>query len=303
MSKIITEHNCSVKDQDTIRPFARQGHFTVIDNFILDYIMPNVSPTEWKVLCFIIRKTVGWQKAEDKLSISQIKEGTGINSRTTISNAVSNLEKAGYILVHRPADQKTPNTYSLNSDYELVQKMDQVNGGASPKNGPELVQKMDTQNKGKQTNTNSIAGKPAGEQKAQKKKPNQPGPKKQLMDVFLKETYLTLPKNKKDAGYWWGRIGAILDIVDADVKTGKEMIERATFKLMQEKLSVSDPGSLVKTIAALVSEQKRDRPWQSPSIDNGQYVEVKPEETNGKSEMAVSEDWLTEQFNQARGDA
>ncbi len=295
---IIAEQLCNVKYQDTIRPFARQGHYTVLDNFILDRIMPNVSPTEWKVLCFIIRKTVGWHKDEDKLSISQIKDGTGINSRTTISNAVSNLEKAGYVLVHRPADQKTSNTYSLNSDYELVQKMDQANGEASPKNGPELVQKMDIQNKGKQTNTNSIAGKPADEQKAKKKKPNQPGPKKQLMDEFVEVTGLSIPSNKSDKSFWWGRIGAINDRVEGDSEKGKELIRKAVEKLRADGLPISSPGSLCKTITALIEEENRH---PRPRIDNGQYVEVKPEETTGKVEMAVSEDWLTKRFNQARG--
>lgn len=293
----ITQHNCSVKYQDTIRPFARQGHYTVIDNFILDYIMPNVAPNAWKVLCFIIRKTVGWQKEEDKLSLGQIMDGTGIKNRNTVSNAISQLEQDNYILVHRPDDQKTPNTYSLNADYELVQKSYQVDNEASTKIVPELVRKSYPQNKDSKQ-TNNIADKSARQQKTTKTKPKQPGPKTILMDEFVKVTLLPIPKNKSDQGFWWGRIGAINDLVDGDSEKGKRLIRKAVAKLRVDDLPISSPGSLCKTITALIEEENRQP--QSP-IDNGQYIEVKPEETTGQGEMAVSEDWLTEQFNQARG--
>lgn len=299
---IITQHNCSVKDQNTIRPFAQQGKYTTIHNFVFDHIMPNVSPAEWKILCFIIRKTVGWHKEEDKLSLSQIKDGTGIKSRTTISKVISKLEEAKYIIVYRPDDQETPNTYSLNYDYEVVQKSYQVSdkpAEASPKNGLPLVQKMDIQKKGVKE-TNSIADKSASEQKEQKKKPKEPGPKTQLMDYFLKITFLIVPKNKKTSGYWWSQIGVILELVEGDVELGKQMIDQAVRNQRRDNLSICNPGSLVNVISGLMGEHRRSKAKQT---DNGQYVEVKLEETNGKRKMAVSEDWLTEQLDQARGGA
>ena len=295
----ITEHNCSVKYQDTIRPFARQGHFTVIDNFILDHIMPNVAPNAWKVLCFIIRKTVGWQKEEDKLSLGQIMDGTGIKNRNTVSNAISQLEQDNYILVHRPDDQKTPNTYSLNSEYELVQKSYQANDEASTEIVPELVRKSYPQNKDSKQ-TNNIAGKPADKPKTTKTKPKEPGPKTILMDEFVKVTGLSIPKNKSDKGFWWGRIGAINDRVDGDAEKGKRFIREAVVKLRADDMPISSPGSLCKTIAALLEKESRKPKLH---IDNGQYVEVKPEEANGKGNMVVDNDWLTDQFNQARGGA
>ena len=59
--------NMDVHD-NTIRPFARQGHFTVFDNAVLDIVMPTLSGSEWKLLSFVIRKTIGWQKNADALS-------------------------------------------------------------------------------------------------------------------------------------------------------------------------------------------------------------------------------------------
>jgi hypothetical protein len=296
MSEILTQNESSVK---SVKPFARQGHYTVIDNFILDHIMPVLAPNAWKVLCFIIRKTVGWHKDEDKLSLGQIMAGTGIKNRNTVSNAISQLEQGNYILVHRPADQKTPNTYSLNSDYELVQKSYQADSEASTKIVPELVRKSYPQNKDSK-HINNIAGKPARKPKLPKTKPKEPGPKTILMGEFIIVTGLSIPKNKSDQGFWWGRIGAINDLVNGDSEKGKRLIREAVEKLRKEELPISSPGSLYKTITALLEKESRK---PKPQIDNGQYVEVKPEETNGKGEMAVSEDWLTEQFNQARGGA
>jgi phage replication O-like protein O len=118
-----------------IKPFARQGNFTVFDNAILDHIMPEVSNTAWKVLCFVIRKTIGWQKDQDGLALSQIGIGTGIKSNTTLSKAITDLEDMSLIIVTRYGDGTTPNTYSINRNYEI--------DNLCPENGQVGVQKMD----------------------------------------------------------------------------------------------------------------------------------------------------------------
>lgn len=101
------------------RPFARQGNYTVFDNYILDAIMPTLKPTHWKVLCLIVRKTIGWQKWEDALSYSQIMEGTGIRNRNTISAALSELIARGYILRRETEVPNEANCYCLNQEYEI----------------------------------------------------------------------------------------------------------------------------------------------------------------------------------------
>lgn len=83
----------------TIRPFARQDNYTVFDNYVLDVVMPSLSPTAWKVLCLIVRKTKGWGKEGDQLSYSQIREGTGISSDQTVNRALAALLERGYIVV------------------------------------------------------------------------------------------------------------------------------------------------------------------------------------------------------------
>jgi phage replication O-like protein O len=100
-----------------IKPFARQGHFTAVDNAVFDAIMPILSSSEWKVLCFIIRKTIGWQKEMDSISYSQIKAGTGIKTATTIQKAIEGLMGRGIIQRGETPYQSDPYYYKLNKDY------------------------------------------------------------------------------------------------------------------------------------------------------------------------------------------
>jgi len=95
------------------KPFAPTTNYTKIDNSLLDEIMPTLKPTHWQVLCFIVRKTKGWQKEEDAISYSQIMDGTGISSKSTVSSALSNLVESGYITVRNGKDDQT-NLIKLN---------------------------------------------------------------------------------------------------------------------------------------------------------------------------------------------
>jgi phage replication O-like protein O len=121
-----------------IKPFARQGYFTAIDNVILDEIMPRLSGTEWKILCFIIRKTVGFQKETDAIAYSQIVKGTGIRSRNAVAQALRELQgltktswpsgqtfwvrdssKPDLIHAFEGEGRKDATSYRLNADVEI----------------------------------------------------------------------------------------------------------------------------------------------------------------------------------------
>jgi hypothetical protein len=107
---------------NVIYPFARQGHFTMIDDAVIDIIMPQLSCNAVKILILIIRKTVGWKKEEDFISYTQIMKGTGIGSEHTVSRGINELVKIGVVLVKKYDDKKTPNKYSLNRSFELDDK-------------------------------------------------------------------------------------------------------------------------------------------------------------------------------------
>lgn len=107
----------------TIRPFSKQANFTIVNNFVIDHIMPDVSANGFKILMFAIRKTVGWQKEKDRISYSQFMEGCGIKSRHTISRAISELLDTGYILRTEQGAStnlgKPSYAYMLNTDLEI----------------------------------------------------------------------------------------------------------------------------------------------------------------------------------------
>jgi phage replication O-like protein O len=106
-----------------IKPFEKQGNFTMVHNFVIDYMMPRLSANGFRVLIFAIRKTTGWQKEQDVISYSQFLKGTGIKSYHTISKAISELLDAEYLL--RIEQRVSTNlgkpsyAYMLNMDYEI----------------------------------------------------------------------------------------------------------------------------------------------------------------------------------------
>jgi len=88
---------------------------TQVPNIILDKWMGILTPAEFKVLIFICRKTFGWHKKSDKISLSQIMEATSLSDRGAL-NCVEKLEKSYKIL--KVKRKKKPgrndiNTYSL----------------------------------------------------------------------------------------------------------------------------------------------------------------------------------------------
>ncbi|MBU2051339.1 MAG: replication protein [Gammaproteobacteria bacterium] len=101
-----------------IKPFAEQGNFTQIHNVVFDEIMARVRPSSFKVLMAIIRKTIGWQKTEDAISFSQLREITGIKSNDTIYAATAELTDMQLIIV-TPGGYETSTSYRLNIDFEL----------------------------------------------------------------------------------------------------------------------------------------------------------------------------------------
>lgn len=126
-----------------------------IENDFIDQVMRYLSPVASCLYLTIVRKTRGWQKEVDRISISQFQELSGVKSRATVCRAIAELVDAG--LVDEEKDTRG-NLYRISDTplaslkNGLVQKIDQP---ASPKNGPvddsaslkiepALVQKMDS---------------------------------------------------------------------------------------------------------------------------------------------------------------
>jgi phage replication O-like protein O len=134
---------------------------TPVPDEVLDVLMPQLSGAELKVLLYICRRTFGFKKDSDTISLHQIAHGittrdgrvldggTGLSKRHVI-NALKCLEKRNIITVTRKVDEtglNGVNTYSLNMlDTGRVVRTKSPQGvvnpsspGGSEKNSPRVV--------------------------------------------------------------------------------------------------------------------------------------------------------------------
>lgn len=80
--------------------------FTQIPNIIFDKYQKELKASEFSVLLGIIRKTWGWQKKEDRISVSQLMESTG-SSKQTVIRCLASLEKKGLISTQKKYHKTT----------------------------------------------------------------------------------------------------------------------------------------------------------------------------------------------------
>lgn len=95
---------------------VENGNYTRIVNPLIEYLiqMP-FKGCELAVAMFIIRKTYGYQKKSDEISLTQFQQGTA-RSRQTIVTALKNLEKLNIVVkTGRPLHT---NTYEINKYFE-----------------------------------------------------------------------------------------------------------------------------------------------------------------------------------------
>lgn len=109
-----------------------------IPNAVVDDLMSRLSPNAFKCYVLIVRKTIGWGKSSDKISISQFQAIAGIKKRDTVISALAELEKLNLILPVKKAG--LVNEFRLNKLPEITPKpVPKMVTTTSPENG-------DTQN-------------------------------------------------------------------------------------------------------------------------------------------------------------
>lgn len=89
-------------------------NYTQTPNILFDDWLPFLSLVELRVLMIIMRKTFGWHKIRDRISLSQLEKLTG-SKRSSITTATKKLEKRGLILKTKEGKNGTEETY-----YELI---------------------------------------------------------------------------------------------------------------------------------------------------------------------------------------
>lgn len=128
--------------------------YTQVPDELFDELMAHLSGAELKVLLYIIRRTFGFKKDTDNISLSQIcsgiitrdgevlDKGTGLSKQSVVTALKGLIEKNAIVALQNSSKEKghEPTTYSLN----LLPLSNNLTRGGQ-KNGQGLVQKLDTQ--------------------------------------------------------------------------------------------------------------------------------------------------------------
>ena len=107
-----------------------------IPNSVVDELMAEMSGVELKCYLFVIRKTKGWNKEYDAISLTQFIKFTGAG-KTAVVDALKNLVELG-LLVKKTGVRNT-SVYAINlfgnqtsSESELVQKVNSTSSESEP---------------------------------------------------------------------------------------------------------------------------------------------------------------------------
>ncbi len=107
---------------------------TIFPDILIDRVMPHLSGAEFKVLAYIVRRTFGFKKESDTISLDQIcngitrrdgsvlDEGTGLARKTAVA-AIHGLESKGVIICQRrssPERGNLPTSFALRFKGQLA---------------------------------------------------------------------------------------------------------------------------------------------------------------------------------------
>ena len=130
-----------------------------IPNSVIDELLAKLTCAELKCYLFVVRKTKGWNKESDNISVSQFMEVTGLSNRSVIT-ACENLVQMG--LLERSGGERKLNTYTVKAfDFsESGEKSSSVESGenfseSGEKSSSDLVKKVHIQNNNKNTIQNN----------------------------------------------------------------------------------------------------------------------------------------------------
>lgn len=130
-----------------------------VPNALVDDLMAELGGVELKCYLLVIRKTKGWSKEFDAISLSQFVTFTGAG-KTAVINALKNLVDAGLLV--RKVGARNTSVYAINlfrnstsSESELVQKVNRTSSESEPVTSSESEHtKNNIKNTIQNTNTN-----------------------------------------------------------------------------------------------------------------------------------------------------
>ena len=87
-------------------------NFLQVPNAVIDELLPDLTGAELKCYLVVIRKTKGWNKESDNISISQFMKATGL-SNSAVIKACESLVKYGLLIKQNGA--RNTGVYAVNS--------------------------------------------------------------------------------------------------------------------------------------------------------------------------------------------
>lgn len=99
-----------------MKPFAQQGNFTIVHNYIFDTLLHELTGSELKVLLAVVRATTGWDQPSAKMSYAELSDATGL-ARSTAIEGVKSLAERDLIVVYSTPGEA--NELALNRDYSV----------------------------------------------------------------------------------------------------------------------------------------------------------------------------------------
>ena len=109
-----------------------------LPNAFVDEAMKKLSPTANLLYIVIVRKTRGWQKNKDAISLTQFEEITGL-SRKTVIKAINELIQFGFVKEYAQKNAKAAKSYALNDgvfstlvESPLVENLHRTSGEIPP---------------------------------------------------------------------------------------------------------------------------------------------------------------------------
>lgn len=118
----------------------------IFPNSIVDELLCELSHAELKCYLVVVRKTKGWNKDEDSISVTQFMKVTGLSNRSVVT-ACDSLVKRG--LLERRSGERNTGIYSVKTfNSATSEKTSLVKNfpATSEKTSLDLVKKVHTQN-------------------------------------------------------------------------------------------------------------------------------------------------------------
>jgi len=99
-------------------PQKENGYTKVANELIEQLVSRDLSGRELRLLLVVMRKTWGWGKRRDRISLGQITKLTGIG-RQHVATLVGKLVERQYLKRYLPKNERGMRAYEIQKDYEL----------------------------------------------------------------------------------------------------------------------------------------------------------------------------------------